>query len=541
MVRQRHDNSALFLFLLIGTVALLIGCNQPETKKEAPRLVLSADNPVSVTGGQIQGEVSDTNPEVIAFTGVPFAAPPTGGLRWQPPKSVIAWDGVRDAKTPGPLCMQAGSQDQQQSEDCLYLNVWTQRESTEPLPVMVWIHGGGYRLGSGSGYDGTPLASRDVVLVTFNYRLNVFGFLAHPALSVESEQNASGNYGLMDMIAALEWVQDNIVQFGGDPDRVTIFGESAGGGSVMTLMIVPQAEGLFHRAISQSTYVPGWDRGLTDAGAGWEAAEIQGAWIAKALSAPAADPLPTMRAATSAAVIEAAKVGFGSVFTRTPPVWAPNVDGWIVPNDPLIMYRESRQHNLPLITGMTGNEGSLFRSRAGITNVEDFESYVHTHYPTIASEALAFYQVTSADRLDASIDHLIHDMVFAGPVRAQLKAHAQVASAAWLYSFAQVPPTDMGTRFGAHHAAELPYVFGTMGSDTPWTDIDRKVSDLMMSYWTQFAATGNPNRENLPTWPTFDASDRHITFAADIEEGTGLHREGAALFDRYEESLRVKR
>ena len=326
---------------------------------------LSPDTPVAVTGGLVRGALSDTHPGIMAFEGIPFVAAPVGDRRWRPPAPVEPWDGVREATAPGAICPQqglpGGAGGAAQSEDCLLLNVWAPLEVAAPLPVMVWIHGGGYRLGSGSGSDGAPLAAQDVVLVTINYRLNVFGFLAHPALSAESEHGASGNYGLLDMVAALEWVRDNAAAFGGDPNRVTIFGESAGGGAVAALMLAPQAEGLFHRAIAQSTYVHGWDRPLDAAARGWEPAEALGERVAEALGAPGAgaEALAAMRTADTQAVLEAA--GAGALFLWSGTVWAPNVDGWAIPDDPVTMYAAARQHRVPLIAGITANEGSLFR------------------------------------------------------------------------------------------------------------------------------------------------------------------------------------
>ena len=227
----------------IVALALAAACAAPEPEAPSRIAALSPDVPVAVTGGQIQGAVSDDTPDVIAFKGIPFAAPPVGDLRWRPPEPVVAWNGVRDASMPGSICMQGGNEGQ--SEDCLFLNVWAERESMEPRPVMVWIHGGGFVSGAGSEAvaEGTRLASRGVVVVTLNYRLGAFGFMAHPALSAESAHDASGNYGLLDMAAALEWVRDNAAAFGGDPERVTIFGESAGAGAVVSVMLMPQSRG----------------------------------------------------------------------------------------------------------------------------------------------------------------------------------------------------------------------------------------------------------------------------------------------------------
>jgi para-nitrobenzyl esterase len=544
--------------VLCCAVVILAACGQPEADAEdiAPPIVtLSPDNPVTVTGGQIRGSHAETNPSVMTFKGLPFAAAPIGDRRWRAPDQVEAWSGVRDATTAGPICIQDGGEDLAQSEDCLFLNVWAPAETSELLPVMVWIHGGGYTGGSGSTslYDGTPFASRDVVLVSINYRLNVFGFMAHPALSAESEHDASGNYGLMDMVASLEWVRDNIASFGGDADRVTIFGESAGAGAVMSLMLMPQSDGLFHRAIAQSNWINGWDRQLREAVGDWDSAEAQGIQLAESLGADGEIALATMRAATAAEVKAAAQAGLGDYFVRTGYVWAPNVDGWTIPEDPLRMYDSGQQHNVPLITGMNGNEGSLMTQQMQIGDVDAFESHVRSVYPSIAEMALEHYQATSDESARAAIDHLIHDMFFAGPVRTQATTHVKVTSPVWLYHFTRVPPTDWGAGLGAHHAAELVYVFGTMTprgtspeemplgltTEGDWTETDRELSETMMDYWVQFAATGNPNRDGLPQWTEFDGlTNHHLVLGDQVGESTGLHDEGAELFSAFEKGRR---
>lgn len=557
MPRKPCKPSTSLVFILSPMIVLAVGCGQPEVETGPPPIVtLSGEAPVSVTGGQIQGSPSATNSDVIAFKGLPFAAPPVGDLRWQPPASVVAWDGVRDASAAGPICVQDGGQDLQLSEDCLFLNVWAPREVFEPLPVMVWIHGGGYFGGSGSTslYDGTSFASKDVVLISINYRVNVFGFLAHPTLSAESPHDASGNYGLMDMVAALEWVRDNAETFGGDPNRVTIFGESAGAGAVMSMMLIPQSEGLFHRAIAQSNWVDGWDRQLRSSMGDWPSDEAQGVQVAEALGAIGDNALATMRAATSGEVSEAARAGAGNAFIRAGYVWAPNVDGWVIPDDPLLMYQNGRQHNVPLITGMNGNEGSLMTRQMEIDDALSFHSHVRTVYAGVADQAIALYNPTSPDTAKAAMDHLIHDMYFVGPVRTQATAHVKVTSPVWLYHFTRVPPTDWGSTLGSHHAAELTYVFGTMTprgtspaeaplgltTEGDWTDTDRELSEAMMNYWVQFAATGDPNREDLSVWPEFiGLTDEHLTFGDSVTSDAGLHNDGADLFNAFETHRRA--
>ena len=552
MTMIRSISRVKFAACSVAVLALLAG----GSASAGAQTVLDPDAPVMVTGGALRGAVSAGNADIVAFKGIPFAAPPAGDLRWRPPEPVVGWEGVRDASESGAICIQNGGQNVTQDEDCLFLNVWAPRESSEPRPVLFWIHGGGYTGGSGSTalYDGTPLAADGAVVVTINYRLNVFGFLAHPALSAESPHGASGNYGLLDMVAALEWVRDNIATFGGDPGRVTIFGESAGGGAVMSVMLIPQAEGLFHGAIAQSNWINGWDRPLAEAARGWESAEAQGLRVATALgiTGNTDEALAAMRAASAADVLAASNADAGSPFLRTGNVWAPNVDGWVMPDDPLAMYREGRQHAVPLITGLNGNEGSLMTRGMDIPDAAAFESYVRSVYPELADEMLAHYDASSPEAARAAIDKVIHDLYFAGPVRAHAQSQAAAGAPTWLYHFTHVPPTPWGADLGSHHAAELVYVFGTLtrredGGERPlgltpvgdYTDSDTALSATMRGYWVQFAATGNPNRGGLPPWPVFvPETDRHLELSSTIVPGTAVDTEGAALWEALEANRR---
>ena len=519
--------------LLCATLmTLAFACGQPQVETAPPAATLDPAVPVTVTGGEILGAPADGNSDIVAFQGVPYAAPPVGDVRWKPPQPVVTWDGVRDATAPGASCMQTGpawvraptvDEDDPESEDCLFLNIWAPKATREPLPVMVWIHGG--------------------------------GFFAHPALSTESPHDASGNYGLMDMVAALEWARDNIATFGGDPNRVTIFGESAGGGAVMSLLLVPQSEGLFHRAISESTWVYGWDRELREPTSDWVSAEAQGVQIAEWLDASGDTALDTLRAATSERVQAAANADTGNLLMRTGYIWAPNVDGWIIPSDPLAMYEAGLQHDVPLITGTTANEGASSSLRVNVEDRVSFELHVRTVYPGFADEMIAHFGVTSPETARSGIAHLMHDMRFAGPVRVQVETHAKVPSPVWLYQFTRVPPTALGAAVDApYHGAELPYVFGTMDPGSPpagarpspmtqhgdWTETDRRVSDTLIAYWTQFAATGNPNRDGLPAWPEFDAStDRHLNLGETVTSGERLHQAAGRLFRHFQASRRA--
>ena len=546
-MNETQTQAALVTRFAAAAVGLLLAAGA--VASAAAQTVLDPETPVVVTGGAISGAAAARNADLIAFKGIPYAAPPVGDLRWRPPAPVRGWQGVREASASGPICIQSGGQDVPQDEDCLLLNVWAPRETGAPRPVLFWIHGGGYTGGSGSTaiYDGTQLAADGAVVVTINYRLNVFGFLAHPALSAESPHGASGNYGLLDMVAALEWVRDNIAAFGGDPGRVTIFGESAGGGAVMSVMLVPQAGGLFHGAIAQSNWINGWERSL-------ETAAAQGVRVAAALgiAEDAEDPSAAMRAASAADVLAASNADAGSPFMRTGNVWAPNVDGWVIPDDPLAMYRAGRQHAVPLVTGLNGNEGSLMTRGMDIPDAEAFEAYVRSVYPALADEMLAHYDASSPAAAQAAVDKVVHDLFFAGPVRAHAEAQAAAGAPTWLYHFTHVPPTAWGAALGSHHAAELVYVFGTLtrrdeGGERPlgltpvgdYTDTDTALSATMRAYWVQFAATGDPNREGLPPWPAFDPeTDRHLELSSAIAPGTGVDTAGAALWEALQAARR---
>ena len=553
----RSNRSVLVLGVLAAGL-LVAGAASAAAQGGSAAVTLAADTPVAVTGGLVKGAEAAVA-GVVAFKGIPFAAPPVGDLRWRPPAAVVPWDGVRDAGEAGAICVQGGGQGVDQSEDCLFLNVWAPAETAEPLPVLYWIHGGGYTGGSGSTsiYDGSRLAADGAVVVTINYRLNVFGFLAHPALSAESPHGASGNYGLLDMVAGLEWVRDNIAAFGGDPGRVTIFGESAGGGAVMSVMLMPQSRGLFHRAIAQSNWIHGWDRPLSGDAGDLTPAEAQGTAVAAALGARGLDPaaaLAAMRAATADDVLAAIGPGAGSPFLRTGHVWAPNVDGWTIPDDPLAMYAEGRQHPVPLVVGMNGNEGSLMTRGFSMDGPETFVEHVESVYPDdLAADLLAHYDATT-ETVRERFDYLVHDLYFAGPVRAHARDQAAVAPV-WMYHFTRVPPTPWGEALGAHHAAELVYVFGTLTtSDEPgerplglsplgdFTEVDTGLSETMRAYWIRFAAAGDPNGPGLPAWPAWDgASDRYLELGVDVSAGDGLHVEGAALWDRFQAERRGER
>ena len=460
------------------------------------------------------------------YKGIPYAASPVGKRRWKAPQPVSPWSIPRRFDEFGPVCPQQGYSGLM-DEDCLYLNIWVPPEShCEGLPVMVWIHGGAFVTGSGSDemYDGEALSRHGVVVVTFNYRLGPLGFLAHPLLSAESDHGVSGNYGLLDQIAALQWVQRNIARFGGDPQRVTIFGESAGAESVSLLLISPLAEGLFSAAIAQSPVAVGALRPLRYEEFGVVPAETIGKKLVEAVEmedgadAPATFrkiPWETLdRAATELSAREGVDV---SRMTCTP-----TVDGYVIPDHPVRMFREGRQHPVPLIAGVTANESTTFLPQlvSPESGPGDYQAYVQAKFPHDAQRVLEILPVESDKALWDSMDRLVTARWFGTWADFMVRSSVQNGTPAWFYRFTRKPPpwaadllledsrgmdvtTDM---LGVPHGSELFYVFGFLESALGFEQEDHAFSKQIMTYWTNFARTGTPNGTGLPHWPAVDAS-----------------------------------
>src|SRR3984885_9183748 len=336
----------------------------------------SAGEPVKIDTGLLQGVAASESGDVVVFRGIPYAAPPVGDLRWRAPQPAKAWEGVRECAKFGPAAPQIVSPllatfpgmslGASTSEDCLYLNVWAPgHHSPEKLPVMVWVHGGGYTFGAHSPplYEATNLSRRGVIVVGMNYRLGALGFLAHPALSAESEHGVSGNYGLLDQIEALRWVQKNIAAFGGDPERVTVFGESAGGNSVYSLLLTPLAKGLFQRAIPESGGTLNFAQ-LKKSAYGHESAEEQGIAFAKKCGVKEGPGLLAELRALPVEVLLKSVPGLDSMrsfsFRNTGMRLAPIVDGYVITDDPMTMFERGSVNAVPMIVGANGNEGSMF-------------------------------------------------------------------------------------------------------------------------------------------------------------------------------------
>ena len=480
--------------------------------------LVTAAEPVTTTSGPVQGTQSKDE-SVEVFKGIPFAAPPVGDLRWRPPQPAVKWNDVR-------VCDEFGSRSLQkndragQSEDCLYLNVWTPVDRpAEKLPVMVWIHGGGFTQGSGQqpGYNGTPLAKRGVVLVTINYRLGALGFMTHPALSAESPKGASGNYAILDQVAALEWVRDNIAGFGGDPDNVTIFGESAGGTSVYLLTATPLSKGLFHRAILQSPWLdPRIFRDLKAENENGPAAEFDGEeQVRKLFGDETDDALARLRAMPAK-----------DILAKVRQRWPVATDGWVFPKDPHQIYADGEQHDIPTIVGTNRDEGTMFTPQKAFGGtLESYQAAMIERYGDHGDKVADFYGPASDKELwKTGVQH-VTDTWFVQPSREFARAMNRQGTPVWMYHFTK----PVWGWMGAAHAAEIKYAFGTL--DKPKPD-DAALSKAFMDYWVQFAKTGDPNNDAHPAWPAYTTdADEHQVMDATIKSDSGLRREACDLLD----------
>jgi para-nitrobenzyl esterase len=446
-------------------------------------LAAAINDSVRVEQGQLSG-TPGSSPDVRVYKGVPFAAPPVGDLRWRAPKPAADWAGVRKADQFSATCMQMPypegslyrSEPQPVSEDCLYLNIWTAAKSAaDKRPVMVWIHGGAFTRGSGSTptYDGEALAKKGVVLVTVNYRLGIFGFFAHPELTKESENQSSGDYGILDEIAALQWVQKNIAAFGGDPKRVTIFGESAGSWAVNVLVASPQTKGLFQRAIGESG---GNFNKMT------KLADIEKSGLRVGAS------IQDLRAKSAEDIL------------KTAGAFSVNVDGWLLPTDVVTIFQNGKQNDVPVLIGSNADEGTAFMP--AVIGLAGFQATAKQRYGDKADEFMKLYPAANDTDAWSASAHFMRDQTFGVQMRTWARMQMKTGkSPAYLYYFSHVPPGPTSAKYGAYHASEIAYVFGTGRN---WEDADRKLSDLMSSYWVNFAANGNPNGKGLPQWPVYD-------------------------------------
>lgn len=495
------------------------------------------DTVVETSLGTLIGE---SESGINVFRGIPYAEPPVGALRWKPPQPVSGWQGGRLADSFAPNCIQSPYPENSffyrparlTSEDCLYLNVWAPAESDEseePLPVMVWIHGGALTRGSGAiaTYDGTRLAQKDVVLVTINYRLGVLGYFAHPELVAESEHYSAGNYGILDQIEALRWVRENIASFGGDPDNVTIFGESAGAWSVHFLTASPLSEGLFHKAIAQSGARLDKRVELDRRTTAGPSAVSSGRELAAMVGA---DSLDELRAMPARVLYEAAEeAGFNTDGI---------VDGRVLTEQPYEQFVAGRQHAVPVLLGFNSHEGTTLGAAANAPDTAAaYEERARTMYGPLAETFLEVYP--SDDPRKATLD-AFRDSAFGWNMVTWANLTRLVDQPAWLYYFTHHPPGPESDRLGAYHASEIAYVFDNVHTlrDGP-RPVDRELADAMSDYWVSFARNGNPNIDGRPQWRPYRNSERHyMEFGDDPQPAMDLMPENWALFDRIMDARR---
>jgi para-nitrobenzyl esterase len=489
---------------------------------------------VRLESGPITGRATDS---IRFYLGIPYGAPPVGNLRWRPPQPPEPWSNVRPMLRWGPVCPQplqpgvSPDSDLVINESCLVLNVWTPaRSEFDSLPVMVWIHGGGFLIGGAqdAATEGTGLARRGVVVVTIDYRLGPFGFLAHPALTRESEHAASGNYGILDQIAALNWVRANIARFGGNPNCVTVFGFSAGGISVGALLTSPLAKGLFSRAICQSGPMPSRLRRLSAAEGELESAESLGVRFARNLRVPNDDRvLERLRAKPTKAVLRAwmllmKQFGNGS---SAPGEYVRNhiiVDGWVLPEPPGRAFRAGRQYNLPLMVGTTRDEGTLYTRWAGINSDCAYRRVFKPFFGPALPDALRRYPPRRGVPRYWTAAEPLTDVIISKS-RAMARGMARVQPNTWMYQFCRVPGWARKLGLGSTHGAEIIYVFSP--DRAKFSPTTRPLTEAMAGYWARFARTGNPNGGDAPAWPAYDSlGDRYIVLDTVITTGSHLRQ-----------------
>lgn len=489
----------LFAFAFFSAAQFLsIACNSQTLKI------------VKIDGGSISGGKS-TDGKISFYKGIPFAAPPVNELRWKAPQPVKPWDSVRPCITFGASPMQGNPvpfsmwskefliPESPISEDCLYLNVWTGACSNkERRPVLVWIYGGGFGSG-GSGvpiYDGEAMAKKGIIFVSINYRVGIFGFFAHPELTKESGHNASGNYGLMDQVAALHWVKNNITAFGGNPGNVTIAGQSAGSMSVNCLVASPLARSLFKKAIAES------GASFTSGNASLQRAEEDGVNVIKKLNL--------------SSIADMRKLSAEDLLQKVQGMRGPIIDGYVLPESIATIFKEEKQNAVALLTGWNEDEGLLF---GPLKNAADYHKQIADEYRADSTQFLKFYPANNdaeaaTSQLNASRDAIfgVHNYTWAN---VQSKQGKQV----YVYRFKRkVPATGEYKKYGAFHTGEVPYAYNNLKFvDRPWQAVDHTLANVMSSYWVNFTRSGNPNGKGLPKWPAYKTNSKQV-MALDVKQ-----------------------
>jgi para-nitrobenzyl esterase len=492
--------------VLVGVLSIFYSFRSP---KKSGKI----SDTIKIETGMISGVKSKTS-DVVAFKGIPFAAPPVGDLRWKAPEPAIYWQGIKKCNAFGPSPMQAKPvpfmvytsefliPETPISEDCLYLNVWTKASKGEKKPVFVWIYGGGFTSGGTAVpiYDGEAMAKKGIIFVSVNYRVGVFGFLAHPDLTKESPNNASGNYGLLDQIAALKWVKKNISAFGGNPDNITIAGQSAGSMSVNCLVASPVAKGLFNKAIAESGSMLISNPTLKTSNL--PGAEEQGVKLAQSVNASS---LTELRKVPAAALMKFAGR------------YSPIIDGYVLPEAVSEIFAKGKENHVPVLTGWNADEAFV----AGFKSKEAFQQQAKEQYGADAARFLKYFPANTDEEAMRSQIKLSRDQIFAisGYKWAGLQS-AQGKSPIYVYYFARkLPATADYVKYGAFHTGEVAYVMDNLKFlHRPWLPVDYKLANLMSDYWANFITNGNPNGKGLPIWPKYDLHDQQ---AMVFDQGAG--------------------
>jgi para-nitrobenzyl esterase len=514
------------LSLLLASLLFLTHC----AHSTGPARATGPGPVVSTQRGPVQGVGYGDGS--AAFLGIPYAAPPTGERRWRAPEPPAPWTQPREATAFGGTCPQTsmfGGKPVASTEDCLYLNVWTPSlKPQRPAPVMVWIHGGGFTMGSTSLelYDGAALAREGVVVVSMNYRLGALGFLAHPTLTAENAQPGSGNYGLMDQRLALQWVRDNVAAFGGDPNNVTLFGESAGAISVCLQMLSPQSQGLFQRVIAESgtcylTGLPLHDPGTP---AVEDSAEERGVRFAHEVGCTEGDVAACLRTKTPEQLLAASGPALDLLVPRVP--FGPIVDGQVLPAAPRQLLAERKYTPVPLLLGTNADEGTLFTMKAKLDTPEQYEQAMRTRSPVHAEQLLRIYPVTAFATPRDAFNHVMRDALFLCPSRRLARTVVEHGQPVYAYHFTYAPKSFFGlfTNLGAFHAAELPFVFAAeQGVMKLGNAQERELSEKVLGYWTRFATHGNPNGEGAAEWPAYTREgEPHLVLDLKLGQGARL-------------------
>jgi len=496
-------------------------------------MTLCAAKPIEIAGGLIEGTVSAES-KIRVFKGVPFAAPPVGERRWKAPEPVEPWQGVRTADEWGTRCMQGAmfggpliTRDKSMGEDCLYLNVWTPAESAaESLPVLVVFHGGGFAAGSASEprTDGEWMAQQSIVVVEPNYRLGVFGFLAHPELTAESEGKGSGNYGMLDQVAALQWVQDNIAAFGGNPNDVTINGESAGSLSVSALMASPLSRDMVHKAIGQSgAFFVSPSRGMEEKSL--VEREKAGAAFAESIGTKSLADLRAVPADELLAAVMKQNNGWG---------YSPGVDGYFLPKKTAEIYAAGEQAKIPLLAGWTSAElGMSVALNPQKPTTATFTEGLKKQFGERADDALEVYTVDTERQVLESAAALASDLFISYSTWKWIETHSAAGNApVYRYRFDRTLPDDPASQFGAVHAADIEYAFNTLDTkEANWQEEDRKVSRVMATAFANFVRTGNPNGPGVPDWPEFGGSGKIMYFDSESKAAPEQFRSRYTFLD----------